>query len=277
MSERKRHVLIVDPDSSVEEALKPILNEYGYETRPAASAFEGFQEVMGNPPALMLIAVALPDASGVELFDQVRKRSRSSHIPVMFIGGYGEGKRQKEILEAGADDFVVKPFDADLLALRIRNAVQRTERDGLTHPRSGLPTGRLLRERIRALADDFGWYKIDFIVNHFDAFLSRYGFMAAEEVMVFAANLVNEVVRDMGTEDDFVGQRDDNTFIIITTLERGAALGQTLEQRFNEEVQAFYNFMEREQGYIEVESGDSFVQRPLMTAEIKFQEGEPDE
>lgn len=277
MSERKRHVLIVDPDTSVEESLKPLLVEYGYDSRQAGSAFEGFQEVVNNPPALILISVGLPDALGLELFEQVRKRSRSAHIPVMFIGGYGEGKKQKEILEAGADDFVVKPFDADLLALRIRNAVQRTERDGLTHPRSGLPTGRLLRERIRSLADEFGWYKLDFIINNFDSFVSRYGFMAAEEVMVFANNLVNEVVSTMGNQDDFIGQRDDNTFIIITTLDRGAALAETLEQRFNEEVLAFYDFMEREQGYIEVEVGDEFVQKPLMSAGIKFQEGEPDE
>jgi PleD family two-component response regulator len=277
MPESYRHVLIIDPDTSVEESLRPILADYGYSTRTATTADRGYQEVVNRPPALILLAISLPDNTGVNLFEMVRKRSRSSHVPIMFVAGYGEGKLQKEMLETGADDFVAKPFDADLLALRIRNAIQRTERDGLTHPRTGLPTGRLLRERIRDLADEYGWYKIDVAIDHFDAFVSRYGFMAAEEVVGFAAGLIQEVVQSAGASDAFIGQRDDNNFTVITTLEQGAAIAAQIERRFNEEVLAFYTFVERDQGYIEVEEGDGFVQKPLMSASTKHQEGEPED
>lgn len=277
MTQSHRHVLIVDPDASVEESLRPILSEYGYGTNMAATAADGYQEVVNRPPALILMAVNLPDNTGVNLFEMVRKRSRSSHIPIIFIAGYGEGKLQKEILETGADDFIAKPFDADLLGLRIRNAVQRTERDGLTHPRTGLPTGRLLRERIRDLADQYGWHKLDLTIENFDAFISRYGFMAAEEVVGFTATLIQEVAQTTGTPDDFIGQRDDHNFTVITKLQYGPALAEQLERRFNEEVQAFYTFIERDQGYIEVEEESTFVQKPLMVASIKSQQGEPED
>jgi CheY-like chemotaxis protein len=277
MPDRKHHILIVDADPSVEEALRPILDGYAIGAQAAATIDTGYQAVISHPPSLLLVGITLEDGPGLKLFEMVRKRSRSSHIPIMFVAGYNEGKMQKEILQAGVDDFVTRPFDADLVALRIRNAILRTERDGLTHPRTGLPTGRLLRERIRTLADEFGWYKVDFTINNFDAFVSRYGFMAAEEVVIFAAGLVDEVIKEAGTAEDFLGQRDDNTFVVITTLAHGPALSALLEQRFNADVQAFYTFMEREQGFIEVEEGGDFVQKPLMSAAIKHQEGEPDD
>jgi PleD family two-component response regulator len=198
-----------------------------------------------------------------------------AHIPVMFLAEYEEAGQQNTILSAGADDFIVKPYDIDILGLRVRNAIQRVEREGVNHPRSGLPTGRLIQERVRQLADEDGWYKIDFTIDNFEAFRELYGFMTGEEVIAFAAGLVNEIVQEAGTSEDFVGHRADHEFMIVTRLENGSRMRNLLEQRFNEGALSFYNFMQREQGYIEVDDGaGGHARKPLMAARIKVQEGE---
>ncbi len=276
MAGRTRPILVIDGDIMVRVALEPYFKANGLEGRFMKSAAEGLADALVNSPSLILVAAVLPDGNGVDLMQQLRKRARTSHIPIMFMGEHDDSRQQNEVLRAGADDYITKPIDPDIAGLRIRNAVTRAEREGINHPRTGLPTGRLIQERMRALADEFGWYKIDFTIDNFDSFVDRYGFMTGEEVLAFTGKLINEVVQVAGTAEDFIGHRDDTFFVIITNQAKGQGLRALLEKRFNQEVLSFYSFIEREQGYIQVDDGaGGFAQKALMSARIKVQEGEP--
>lgn len=269
-------VLIIDPDSLVAESLSPYLLAFGITTRTAAEGAKGELMAGQENPTLILLARTLPDTDGMTVFKTLRNRSRTAHIPIMILAGANEADRHHEVLNAGAYDFIAKPFDAQLVTLRIRNAITRAERDGLTHPRSGLPTGALMTERVRALADEFGWSKIDLSIENFDSFTARYGFMSGDDVIAFTANLLIDVVRVNGRADDFIGHRDDVHFSIISDLAHGTRIAELLETRFNKEVQSFYSFAERDQGFVALEEGGETVQRPLMAARIRIQEGDPE-
>src|SRR5262249_33814640 len=171
-----RHILIIDDDYAVGVTLEPYFKSQGYETSVAKTGGDGLNEATLHQPTLILLSVRLSDGPGVNVFRQLRSRSRTAHIPIMFLADYRDSKDQKDLLAEGADDFIVKPFDVDLLGLRVRNAISRTEREELNHPRTGLPTGRLIQERERALSEESGWYKIDFTILNFDAFREHYGF-----------------------------------------------------------------------------------------------------
>jgi DNA-binding response OmpR family regulator len=275
---RVRRLLIIDSDAITTGALKQYFGQQGFDVSVVPTGAEGAREAVARLPALILLAATLSDGPGLEVFKQLRGRVRTAHIPVMFLANHSEADLQNALLGAGADDFILKPFDIDILGLRIRNAIKRSERDGVNHPRSGLPTGRLIQERVRALADEFGWYKIDFTIANFEAFRDLYGFMSGEEVLTFATRLVGEVMQRAGTPDDFVGQRSDTEFVIVARLDNGPIIRGMLERRFNEEVTAFYSFVEREQGYIEAEDGaGGRVHKALITAHIKVQQGDPDD
>ncbi len=277
-SGRARRILIIDGDALNAAMLRPYFAQQGFEAQVTETGSEGLDKALSNPPSLVLLAVSLPDGSGLDVFQKLRSRTRTSHVPVIFLAEPRDARQQNNLLEAGADDFIVKPYDIDILGLRVRNAIQRLERDGVHHPRSGLPTGRLIQERVRSLADEYGWYKIDFTIENFDAFRELYGFVSGEEVIAFATSLVVEVVQQAGTPDDFVGHRGDHEFVIVTRLEKGPQVRGLLEKRFNEGALSFYSFMEREQGYIEVDDGSGGrVRKPLMSARIKVQEGEADD
>lgn len=270
-----RNILLIDSDSGVNATLEGYFAQQGYKLTSCSTSAEGVNQAISRPPSLILLSTALTDGSGMDAYKQLRSRSRTSHIPVMFLAEASDMRFQKEFLEAGADDFIPKPVDVDILALRIKNAISRSEREGLNHPRSGLPTGRMIQERVRSLADEDNWYKIDFGIDNFNAFRDQYGFMTSEEVITFTAALISDAVRDAGSPEDFIGHRDDNEFTIITTPDKGSALRDLLEKRFNEEVSSFYNFMEREQGFMEVPDGAGGMEhKPLMKARIKVQQSE---
>jgi DNA-binding response OmpR family regulator len=273
---RSRLILIIDDDYPAVATLTPYFAEQGYSTAVANNGADGVNSALGSPPSLILLSTRLPDGPGRDVFKQLKERARTATIPVMFLAAIGDAKLQNELLGEGADDFIPKPFDVDILGLRVRNMIKRLDRDGLHHPRSGLSTGRLITERVRDLADQDDWFKIDFSIDNFAAFREGYGFMTGEEVISFTARLVNEVVQSAGTADDFIGHKDDTEFVLITDLAHGSQLRDLLEKRFNEEVLSFYSFMEKEQGYSEVPDGNGgMTRKPLMCAKIKVQQGEP--
>src|SRR5450432_3344403 len=176
---RTRQILLIDDDAYTITTLELYFDPQGFKIFAAKTGAEGLNEAQVRLPALILMSTHLPDQPVLDLFRELRSHARTSGIPVMFLADRGDAKLQNELLAAGADDLIAKPFDVELLGLRVRNAIQRREREGLHHPRSGLPTGRVIQERVRALADEYGWYKIDLGINNFDTFREQYGFMTS--------------------------------------------------------------------------------------------------
>ena len=101
-------------------------------------------------------------------------------------------------------------------------------------------------------------------INHINGFNDVYGFVAGDDVLRFAAMLLSEVVDDLGTGDDFIGHTGGDTFIVISNPEAAPRIRNHLIQRFNEEVETFYNFKDREQRYIIVDG----QKVPLMTLAV---------
>ncbi len=271
-------ILLIDGNADDALLVKAALTGQDYDIQVTENAKDGLVFALEKAPSLVLAAVKLPDQSGLEVLKTLRSRARTAHVPVLFLAQRSQADQQNALLQAGADDFMIEPFDIDILKLRVRNAIKRAERDGLHHPQTGLPSGELIHERVRALSEEYGWYKIDITIENFGAFREVYGFMTGQEVVIFTSELISELVRALGTPDDFIGHRADEEFMIVTRAANGPALRERLEARFNEGVLAFYTFAEREQGYVEVEdSAGSKTHKPLMRARIKTQIGDPDE
>ncbi|MCZ7670765.1 MAG: diguanylate cyclase [Chloroflexi bacterium] len=102
-------------------------------------------------------------------------------------------------------------------------------------------------------------------IDNLGYFNDAYGFVAGDEVLRFAALLLNEVDDEFGTLDDFVGHPGGDTFVIITMSDNAPAMVDKLRQRFSDEVLSHYNFMDREQGGITLSDG---AIAPLMRLSI---------
>jgi DNA-binding response OmpR family regulator len=268
-------VLLIDSDPSSALVLKQPLEAFKLTVESIATGAGGLAAALERPPTLIALALDLSDQDGLDILKTIRGRMRTAHIPIFVLASRMQSSRQNMVLQAGADDFISKPFDADIVALRIRNAVQRAEREGLTHPQTGLPSGRLLQERIRQLADDLDWYKIDLAIENFDAFREAYGFMTGQELITFAGGVLADCVRDAGTPGDFIGQRSDTEYVVITDIPHGLALEAVIRQRVNDGVLSFYTYLEREQGYMALaDAAGGATHIPLMRARIKSQQSE---
>ncbi len=271
-------VLVIEADDLLRERLRAHFTDEGYQVVAVGAGQEGLQQAQTHNPSIILLALGLPDIPGQQVFHQIHRQARTAHIPVMVLAGRDEASAHKALLEEGAYDVIEKPIDMDILALRVRNALRRAEREGLTESRTGLPTGRVLEEQLAALAGQTGWARLDLTLTEFGTFRDQYGFVTANEALRFAGGLILQTVNEFGTPQDFVGHRaNTETFVIITTQACGPQVRDQLVQRLTGELRSFYNFVEREQGYVVVDDGaGGKTQRPLMSVQVTLVQATPD-
>ena len=265
----KTRLLIVEDDYDISNMLRLFFSGLQFDVDIAPRGSAALEKTRQNLPHLIILDIMLPDIDGFEVCRILRTHTRTSHVPIIFLTQKDERRDKLQGLELGADDYITKPFDIEELKLRVQRAITRAEQQSLTDPRSGLPAGRLIEDQLRRIIREQGWALIDTRINHFEAFKDKYGFVASDDVLRFTAILVNEVVNQVGTLNDFIGHAGGDNFIVITTQEAADHIRQLLKKRFSEEVQTHYNFLDRQQGYITTtgETGEQ-SRHPLMTLAV---------
>ncbi len=265
----KARLLIVEDDVDISNMLRIFFGAVGYEVETAYRGSEALEKTRLGMPHLIILDIMLPDIDGYEVCRTLRTNTRTSHIPVIFLTQKDERSDKLKGLELGVDNYITKPFDIEELKLYVQNAFARSERESLTDPQSGLPSGRLIEDQLRRMIRQKDWAFMDVRLNYFDAFKDVYGFIAANDVLRFVGMLLGEVADQRGTPNDFIGHAGGDNFVIITAADSAAAIKQQLKVRFAEEIQAHYNFMDRQQGFVLApdESGQ-MQQVPLMNMAV---------
>ena len=262
-------ILVVEDDFDISNMLKLYFQSLSYDVYVASRGEEALKLTRQKMPNVIVLDIMLPDIDGYEVCRQLRTNLRTSHIPILFLTQKDERSDKIRGLELGADDYITKPFDVEELRLRVRNTLKRAELESLTSPSTGLPSGRLIEQQLRELLDREGWGLLYIGINHIDAFNEVYGFVAGEEVLRFTGMLLNDVLDQLGTVDDFVGHVGGDDFLMVTEKDLVDSFRQEVEQRFAEKVGTHYDFMTRSQGYLVTKDDEgNEVQVPLMSLRI---------
>ena len=121
MSDRPR-VLVCDDEGHIVRALKIVLREAGFEALPAETAAEALQVATLQVPDAAILDLVLPDGDGVDVCRAIREWSE---MPILVLSAVGEEEQKVRALEAGADDYITKPFGARELVARLQAALRR--------------------------------------------------------------------------------------------------------------------------------------------------------
>ncbi len=265
----KSRLLVVEDDVDIANMLKIYFSSMEFEVDTVQRGSDALEKTRHVLPHLIVLDNMLPDIDGYEVCRNLRTNTRTSHIPVIFLTQKDERSDKLQGLELGADDYITKPFDIEELKLRVQGAIRRSERESLTDPRSGLPAGRLIEEQLRRIIREKNWALLDMRINYFDEFKDVYGFVAADNVLRFAAMMIGEVVDEVGTRNDFIGHAGGDNFIVITTNEAAPRLKQRLKERFASEVQTHYNFIDRQQGFMQAPKSEGDAEKvPFMSMSV---------
>jgi two-component system KDP operon response regulator KdpE len=121
-SASRARVLVVDDEPQILRALKVVLREAGFEAVPAETAAEALDLAAVRPPEAAIVDLVLPDLDGIEL---TRRLRGWSEMPILVLSAVGEETQKVRALEAGADDYITKPFGTRELVARLHAALRR--------------------------------------------------------------------------------------------------------------------------------------------------------
>ena len=120
-------VLVVDDEPQIVRGLRVILTNAGYRVEEATTKQEALDSVSVRPPDAVVLDLILPDGDGVEVCTDIR---RWSQVPIVVLSAVGDERQKVRALDAGADDYITKPFGSEELLARIRAVLRRRSDDG---------------------------------------------------------------------------------------------------------------------------------------------------
>jgi two-component system, OmpR family, KDP operon response regulator KdpE len=194
-------VLVVDDERQILRALKVILREAGYDVVEAVSIEEALDRAAVRPPDAAIVDLMLPDGSGVELCRRLREWST---MPILVLSAIGEEDAKVEALEAGADDYVTKPFGTRELVARLGAALRRAG-DGSGEPAVEVDGLRIdLNDRVvRRDGEEVHLTPIEFdllrtlvrhrgrLMTHRSLLVEVWGVQYADDTQVLRAHIAN--------------------------------------------------------------------------------------
>jgi PleD family two-component response regulator len=243
-------ILIVEDNPDIGSMLRLYFEKQGFEVLLATRGGDALILTRATMPNLLILDIMLPDMNGYDVCRSLRGSSRTAHIPILFLTQKNERGDRIAGLELGADDYITKPVDLEELHLRVQNTIQRTERESLTDPHTGLPASRLIENRLQECLSRKGWALLDCRLLHFDEYRAAYGSPTADDILRFTAVIILEVVDQAGTPNDFIGYSGGDSFILLTEESRAGALEARLKTWFAQDIPEKYSYLDRQRGFM---------------------------
>lgn len=131
MAERPCHVFILEDDASLRGLLRSMLASHGYQLSESSTVAEGIQRIPVLSPDIILLDLGLPDGDGIDVTRRLREWSR---IPIIVLSARGQESDKILALDAGADDYLTKPFSGGELLARIRVALRHAQQQQAGRP-----------------------------------------------------------------------------------------------------------------------------------------------
>src|SRR3954468_21804265 len=228
IAERAGRILVVDPDSNRRAMVRAMIDSEGYEAMYLADGDEVLRMTSEYEPDLILLAVALPSGSGLELCGELRASDPRRHYPVLLLGDDGDEQSVARGLLAGADDFMSHPIREVELRARIRVQLRnkrfydalerlRDERDSLRRdaqidPLTNVLNRRSLEATVRQrcqLRERFGVLFLD--LDHFKQVNDRFGHDSGDRVLIAVANVIRNGLRP----GDIIGRYGGEEFVAV--------------------------------------------------------------
>ena len=193
--ERPTRILVVDDEEQIRRALKSILSTRGYILEMAATAEEALLKAIDAPPDLVVLDLALPDRSGIEVCRELRSWMSA---PILVLSVRANEADKIEALDEGADDYLTKPFSAGELLARIRALLRRAA--ALTSPPPIVTSGDLeidiARRRVTRAGEEIALTPTEFDIL---AYLARNAGLVVTQRMILEQVWGPEWVKDAQT------------------------------------------------------------------------------
>ena len=263
-------ILVVDDDVDIARFIMVNLKLEGYRVQLAHDGESALAAVEQHDPALAIIDWMMPKLDGMEVTRRLRANPLRTSMPIIMLTARGQTSDKVLGLTAGADDYLVKPFDTTELVVRVHSTLRRNREYREVSPLTGLPgNNRILREiseRIRA-GSDYAVCHVD--IDRFKSVNDAYGFARGDEFISALARSIHRAVVMAGLPPAFLGHIGGDDFLVVCHPDQVRPLTELAVLDFEASADALYDPIDSERGFIELVKRSGEVQQAnLVTLSI---------
>jgi DNA-binding response OmpR family regulator len=262
-------VLIVDDDSSIRQICREVLELGGYQVRDAGSATAALAEARRFRPDMIVLDVLMPNIDGYRAAEMIRADPAIGMAPIMFLSARGDTADKVRAFRSGAEDYMVKPFDAAELLARVAKALDRQARELGASPTTQLPGADAIQAEIERRIGDIHSVACYLDLDNLKAFNDYYGYAKANAVIRQTGDVIRYVVQKFGNSNDFIGHIAGDDFVFVTSAEKADIVCRTLCDRFDHLIKLYYDPGDRGRGFIETKDRFGVMRRfPMMSVSL---------
>jgi diguanylate cyclase (GGDEF)-like protein len=266
----RHRILVAEDDPDVSRYVEVSLGVEGFEIHRATDGLTAVAKAIEIQPDLVVLDIGMPGLDGMSVCAELRRDPRTSAVPIIMLTARVQQSEKVRGLDAGADDYVTKPFDPAELVARIQAALRRARQLRDVSPLTGLPGNIAIFRQLEILLGghaDFALVHAD--LDNFKAFNDRYGFAAGDEVIKAAAGVLGDVLESLPGTPRFVGHVGGDDFVMVTPEGEAEVFAARVVDAFDAVVPAYYDGADRDRGGIEVVARTGGTRRyPIMTVSL---------
>ncbi len=264
-------VMIVDDDPSIRQICREVLELGGYQVRDVGSATTALAEARRFKPDMILLDVMMPGIDGYRTAEMIRADPGIGIAPIMFLSARGDTADKVRAFRSGAEDYMVKPFDAAELLARVAKALDRQARELGASPTTQLPGADAIQGDIeRRLNAGEGTTVACYLdLDNLKAFNDYYGYAKANAVIRQTGDVIRYVVQRSGGPGDFIGHIAGDDFVFVTSADNADTVCREICERFDHLIRLYYDPGDRSRGYIETKDRFGVMRHfPIMSVSI---------
>ena len=246
-------ILISDDDEDIVRFVEVNLRLEGFEVITAFDGEQALQYAYERLPDLVLLDVMMPKIDGFEVCQRLRSDARTKNISVIMLTAKSLSADKVVGLTAGADDYMIKPFDPLELVARVKSALRRSREMRAINPLTQLPGNVQVQQEVSARVGrgvPFALMYID--IDNFKAFNDHYGFLRGDEAIKLLARCAAEMVQRVSGEAGFIGHVGGDDFIAISHPDEAEEIAKAIVESWDNEIANLYEKEDLDRGYIEV-------------------------
>src|SRR5579859_3820028 len=230
-------ILVVDDEPSVRRLVRATLETRSYAVQIAEDGQQALDAVAGARPDLIVLDWMLPDMTGLDVCRDVRANPATAHIPIIFLTAVDAVDNKVASLDAGADDYMTKPFEPQELLARVNVQLRKAAERGQINPLTQLPGNILIEKAIydRLATPDSRFALFYFDLNDFKAYNDFFGFSWGDQLLKLLAGIISKAIREHGGAVTFLGHVGGDDFVGIAAPAAIVPICEQAIQQFDQE------------------------------------------
>jgi diguanylate cyclase (GGDEF)-like protein len=263
-------ILVVDDDPDIARFVEVNLRSAGYDVSVASDGEQALEKAGTLRPDLVLLDVMMPRIDGFEVAQRLRRNPQTANTSIIMLTAKALSTDKVLGLTAGADDYIIKPFDPIELLARVKGTLRRAKEMRNLSPLTGLPGNIRIQEEIeRMVREDRPFAVLYSDLDNFKAYNDQKGFVRGDRLIQAAARIIQDSVAEFAGADGFVGHVGGDDFVAVVPPDVAEDAAKRIVERFDAQIADFYEPEDVDRGYVEVEDRKGVMQRlPLVGVSV---------